>query len=347
MTKDEAKQLVSIPRIWRHFNLPGEPGASCHSPFREDTHPSFSVSSDGQLFNDFGESKGGDAIDFLARVQNTSEFFKVREFIAFAARISGQSVDANPSDPAHHSSQDRVSAPSSVKLADPSKNALKRVLDDSRKLTESECRELGALRSLHPGAFDLAGRLGTLRIGSVCHQKSWILTDARAVCADARRFDGQLYPALGTLKERKTHSPGGSQKDWPVGLLTERPEVNQCRTIVLVEGSADYFAALALIALYGSGDVLPIAKLGAGGSLSTEARVLIGKRRVIIASHDDENRTGARAADTWGSFLERTGADVYLRPCNRTKYGKDLNDMAARFCNDEAKLTQIAHALLE
>ena len=50
---------VTIFDLWRHFRLSGTPGKSCHSPFRRDDHPSFSVSDDGKLFNDFAAAAGG------------------------------------------------------------------------------------------------------------------------------------------------------------------------------------------------------------------------------------------------------------------------------------------------
>ena len=40
---ESAKERLTIPELWRLLNLPGNPGRSCRSPFREDRNPSFSV----------------------------------------------------------------------------------------------------------------------------------------------------------------------------------------------------------------------------------------------------------------------------------------------------------------
>src|SRR5438128_2256347 len=61
----EAKERLRIPDLWQRLDLPGQPKASCKSPFREDRRASFSVSRDGLLFNDFTTGEAGDAIVFL------------------------------------------------------------------------------------------------------------------------------------------------------------------------------------------------------------------------------------------------------------------------------------------
>ena len=52
-TLADAKTRVNIHALWNHFGLAGKPSASCHSPFRKDANPSFSVNADGTLWNDF------------------------------------------------------------------------------------------------------------------------------------------------------------------------------------------------------------------------------------------------------------------------------------------------------
>ena len=61
---NEAKAKLTIPVLWQMFTLAGKPAKSCRSPFREDRHPSFSVSDDGRYFHDFATGEKGDAIDF-------------------------------------------------------------------------------------------------------------------------------------------------------------------------------------------------------------------------------------------------------------------------------------------
>jgi hypothetical protein len=42
-TIDLAKERLLIPTLWRLLELPGNPKASCRSPFRKDKKPSFSI----------------------------------------------------------------------------------------------------------------------------------------------------------------------------------------------------------------------------------------------------------------------------------------------------------------
>lgn len=69
---EEIKARYSIPDAWRDEGLPGQPGRSCKSPFREDRHASFSVYDDGRRFKDHADGIGGDVIDFLAKARGCS-----------------------------------------------------------------------------------------------------------------------------------------------------------------------------------------------------------------------------------------------------------------------------------
>ena len=67
-----ATERLTIPELWRLLNLPGNPGRSCRSPFREDHNPSFSIYDSGHLWKDHGTGLGGDA-DFRAAACNLSK----------------------------------------------------------------------------------------------------------------------------------------------------------------------------------------------------------------------------------------------------------------------------------
>jgi hypothetical protein len=54
---DAAKQAVPISTAWRALGLTGEPARTCCSPFREERHASFSISTDGLLWHDFTTGK--------------------------------------------------------------------------------------------------------------------------------------------------------------------------------------------------------------------------------------------------------------------------------------------------
>lgn len=54
----EAKRRLNIFKQWEMFNLPGDPHKNpCQHPFRQDRKPSFSVSPDGLVCNDFADSR--------------------------------------------------------------------------------------------------------------------------------------------------------------------------------------------------------------------------------------------------------------------------------------------------
>ena len=65
-----AKSKLSVQDLWQYHQLPGTPSRSCRSPFREDRNPRFSVSEDGQFWNDFGTGDHGDQIDFIAAAES-------------------------------------------------------------------------------------------------------------------------------------------------------------------------------------------------------------------------------------------------------------------------------------
>src|SRR5262249_22155611 len=80
----DAKERLRIPALWRHFGFCGEPKTSCRCPWREDRKPSFSVSPDGLLWNDFATGEGGDVVDFFQRASGLSKKDACRKFVALA-----------------------------------------------------------------------------------------------------------------------------------------------------------------------------------------------------------------------------------------------------------------------
>lgn len=347
--RSELIERFTIPLVWRLLGLPGEPAASCKSPLRKDVHPSFSVFEGGRAFKDFATGDAGNVFRFFGLATNTGALDEYAAFKRFL-RSKGFSVGADdmrmPIVRAERAPERFDRLLEGKDSAPQKENSLAGILGRFYAPTEAECRQLGLLRRLHPGAFDLAARLGTLRVGSVCDAKSWILTDASAQVAEARRFDGAPYPATASgLGERKTHTLRGSRKDWPVGLVTLRPEVNvNCKRALLVEGSGDYFAALELIALHGPGNILPIAMLGAGAARihpDALARLKLFKE-VLIISHRD--RAGAVAGEKWRAALLEAGAKPTLRLLHFGAPGKDLGEILA--CASETQKTQFAKGYL-
>jgi hypothetical protein len=70
---DEIKDRFTIPMLAREFFPDWKPAKSCHSPFRSDNSPSFSVYNEGKLFMDFATGDRGDVIDFYALAKDISQ----------------------------------------------------------------------------------------------------------------------------------------------------------------------------------------------------------------------------------------------------------------------------------
>jgi hypothetical protein len=275
---EHIKAHLSIALAWELLGLRGKPAKECRSPFREDSRPSFSIYRQGrwERWFDHGEGIGGDVIDLWAKAKTLPGPEAISDLLGV--------IPALRLDSSHFGYSPRV------KTAEMPLSALKSVQSairwppDLRLPLEEECRALGALRGLEPAAFDLAARLGTLKVAIVYRQLSWIITDLHGRCAEARRFDG--HPFLIAGKEIKSFTLPGSRKDWPLGLKTCNPDFDALGKIVLVEGMPDYFAGLAL-AIGTPINLRPLAMLGAGVRLSPEVGELLRGRHVLVIPHND------------------------------------------------------------
>lgn len=291
-TAARLRKEFSIGWAWSHLGLPGRPSKDCHSPFRTDKRKSFSVYTDGQGWErwfDHGEGSGGDVIDLWARAKGIS----VPEAIKDMAGLF------NGADHKTASGSDYSAAPGPVKPI--------RWPPDLAPVAQAECIGLGLLRGLHPSAFLKSSELGTLKSATVYNELSWILTDESKICAEARRFDGRMYPG-----ERKGFCLPGSRKNWAIGLQTNDPAVNAVKNILLVEGMPDYFAAMQ-VCLEGPRNVRPVTMLGANCQIGPEALKAFEGTSVAIIPHNDPDATGFRAALHWQEQLEHVADEVWIK----------------------------------
>jgi hypothetical protein len=338
---DQVKSWLTIPRLWDLLGVQGyRPEVDqkkFRNPFRPDQHPSCSFFDSTRQMRDWSRAESYDIGDFYALCAGLERkdgpiglvrFMESHGYLAANGRGLPPPKRMAPPPPAPKA---RIAPrPGIEPLA-------------LRAPTGAECRQLGALRGLDFGAFDLAGKLGTLRVGMVCGHFSWVLTDQRGLVAEARRFDGKPYPASGTLEARKTHTIRGSDKSWPVGLLPcQSYELRSAyRGVFMVEGSGDYFAALELVAIYGPGDLLPCAILGVNNEIDAGAIQIIGSysAAIIVPQRD---AAGLAAANKWLATLHAGGAPkariVELSP---EAPGKDLGEIMALIAENEK--TKFAH----
>ena len=296
-----AKERLLIPALWLLLSLPGKPGRSCGSPFREDRNPRFSVYDGDRRWKDHATGEGGDAVDFLVRALNLSNEDARRKLIELAG-VSPQIprfTQRKKGQPDHAKESIRLELPSLVPY---SKEIAQRVADS---------RRLGI------AAVEFAALwLKTVVFGQICGQMAWVLTDASRKCAEARRIDAKSFHAFRDLDERKSHALAGSCKSWPLGILPpgfDEPWLQEhVHKILLVEGAPDYLAACQIIAAQDA-SVLPVAMLGAGiTKIGDDALPYFRDREVTVVSHADEE--GRKAGMRWAKQIQATGAKVNSWP---------------------------------
>jgi hypothetical protein len=166
-----AKERLTIPDLWQLLDLPGKPGRSCRSPFREDRNPSFSVYDDGRKWKDHATGEGGDAADFVARALNLSNEDACKKLIELAG-VSPQIPRFPPQE-----ARQADNAKESVRLELPP------LLPYSKGLAQhvADSRGLGVVRVEFAALW-----LKTVVFGPICDHECWILTDNSNRSAEAR-----------------------------------------------------------------------------------------------------------------------------------------------------------------
>ena len=285
MTLAEAKERLRIPDLWRRLDLPGEPKASCKSPFREDRRASFSVSADGLLFNDFTTGAGGDAIDFLQLATGLSREAACRKFIELAGGSVSSPLPTIKRSPAAPQAREKPALPA------------------MRRGTMAELETLAKLRAVSVAACILANDAGLVRFADWKGKPAWIVTDNERLNAQARRLDGEQWEGIGA----KAQTLPGSWASWPLGIKTGA----DYPAFMLVEGGGDLLAALHFIHEHPEGGeamFFPIAMLGASQRIHADALPLLTGKRVRIYTHADT--AGREGAEGWAAQLAGVGAEV-------------------------------------
>jgi DNA primase len=90
------KAALPLPKLWRKLGLRGEPKHSCLSPFRQETHPSFSVFQNRDLWfwKDHATSAGGDEIDLIVQHTGRDKKNAIRIYHELAGVDLRQTFDA-------------------------------------------------------------------------------------------------------------------------------------------------------------------------------------------------------------------------------------------------------------
>ena len=282
------------------IELPERDGVKFPSPFRHDRKPSCTIIN-GKI-RDWTYNENFDAIDLFAKARNITNAEAITQL---AADLPG--CPPKPARP--------IVKPEPVK---------RQLVLPELHYDKALALQVSALRKLSPVGPQIAGAtLGCLGFGSVGGFQCWVLTDAAGKIAEARRMDGQPFPLIGSLGERKAHTLRGSTKSWPLGILPPKLKaIPPDMPVVLVEGSGDYISGCDLLSC--AKDFLPVAMLGAGAAISSEALPLFRGRKVLILAHPDA--AGLTAAMRWARQLHNAGAI----PEARQLEGGDLNDLVSQ-----------------
>ena len=301
MTIQEAKARLDIPAVAARLLPNWKPQTSCHSPWREDKNPSFSVYDDGQKWKDLATGEHGDAVDFLAKTLDVARSEGINRFIAMAGGN-------------HVQRQSRSVAPTPPTDSD-DKRQKRRLWPIFNVPTCDEEVMLANLRGLPREGVYWAAIDGVLRVATCETHRCWIVRSTCGKNAQARRLDGQRLGA-----DLKARTLAGSIASLPVGNYHD----TRWPFVVLLEGGPDVLAAYAAIHRLGLLDTVAVCgMLGASMRPPYGALATLSGRRVRILQHNDE--AGEVAADAWARLIHNAGGTVDIWVPN--KAGTDLNDI--------------------
>lgn len=244
-------------------------------------------------------------------------------------------------------SQRPLCEPCSDRIKPPEKPEPRSHIKGLRLGTAAELRQFANARGICVEALKQAQQMGTAKVGMVCGYPSIVLLDQSGRCMEARQVDNLKYPAIAGLDERKAHTIRGGQKNWPVGVLPHQQYLRRCRLIALVEGSADYFAALHFAITFRKEGVIPVAVLSRGiKEFHPKARRLFRGKRVRLFPHEDHDQLGVAAALGWARQLQslNCSVDIFRFKGLRKRDGspvKDLNDCVELAPEQSEKLQEM------
>ena len=318
----QLKQLCPLPTLMKHLGLGKHAKVSSKSPFRTDNKASWGIfnSDNGWRFKDHGTGESGDEIAFLAsylRLDQRENFPSLLGvYQAVAQKVVGD--DTGKTQPATSQRTESTDEP--------------RFLPDRTGFdpgTEEQHRQLAELRGFSIEAVSWAVERGVVVFGEWHGQQCYGVCDSSGRLFELRRLDGQNFPAVGELQERKSHTVKHSQKSWPVGL----PEAESAANLLMVEGLPDFIAAHEVIVANQLQHLwAPVAMLSAGVSISPDALPSFNGKQVLICFHNDADHQGGQAALKWRKQLQSANtAKVNLldtRKLAEVADGgiKDLND---------------------
>lgn len=304
-----------MPVLMHHLGLSDYAKASVRSPFRNDKKASWGIfeGANGWRFKDHGIDQNGDEISLLALHLNIDERENFHLLVQVYAAINLY-CDPTPVMATTGSPQRTVS-----ERPDPSGLA---------KGTEDQIKRLSQLRMISVEALSGASLAGTLLFGQWHDHEVYGVSDQTNRIREIRRLDGENFPAVNDIPERKSHAIKNSDKSWPVGVIEASVKPN----IILAEGLPDFLAAYDLINQEGkSAEWSQAGMLSANASISEEALPYFKGKRVLIFPHADDSGVGTAAAIKWRAQLQDVAQQIVIFDSSAAKKltgGKvsDLNE---------------------
>jgi hypothetical protein len=224
----EAREAYTIFDAWQMLRLPGEPKASCKSPFRDEKSPSFTIFDDGKAWKDHATGDGGDVIEFI-RFAIGGDHRAVRDWLK--ERIGIDYYDHGDG----RTSSRPAKAPEAPKVIEWPAERVEGTVDTWRAFSV----KLG----IPYIATKIAVQAGILRFTKIDGIRCFAVTDAADRAAEIRRIDGGLFNG------KKAYPLKGVDKAWLPGI--ELVKVTPKSTgIFLTEGPKDYLAAVGLYSTY-------------------------------------------------------------------------------------------------
>jgi len=314
VTKDgrieRLRASTPLPQLLRKLGLGRHAKSSCPSPLRADEKPSWGIyERDGRWhWKDHGTDEGGDELDFLAQLNQLDLGRDFKRLLDEWERIA-QLPDKEP---VAETVPGRTKPPGQPDCS------------GCRLGTAAELEQLCQLRGFDLGGMQWAQERGVLRFGTFMGYPCFGVTDGSRRLLEWRRLDGQPFPAIGELGERKSHTVRGSRKDWPVGIH----EAEQAESILLVEGLPDLLAAHTVIWREDRRNQwAPVGLMGAGCQISAESLTQFRGKLVLIVPHLDE--AGLKGAIKRQQQLKDVAAKVTFLLVDDSRGEpslKDLND---------------------
>ncbi len=314
-----ALQVLTVPDCWRRLGLPGNPGRSCRSPFREDKHPSFSVSENGKTWFDHAAGEGGGVVDFVMRARNCSKAEAAQWCVDQVALPVGHS----PAIPTAPRPTPQPPKPRPGRMDAETARVWREGIDHLSGNAEL-CAGIDSWRGYRPGTVATLAEGGVMGAPLVYGRRTiaFVVADRDAV---ELGFHARHCPRDGERARWSFHPTGTPSLPFVLG----GGFAPYARRVLVTEGQWDVIAAasaLGWLAHDTSWDehTVFLGARGVGGfsSVSSEWLHVIPESAEWFLYRDAD-----KAGESWKGYAEQLAKDgrkVHLR---RPAAGKDLNDV--------------------